>query len=108
MFDPENVWKAAKREFAEEIGIAVEGNFMKLKPITQKGGKVVTAWAVEGDLDVSLVKSNEFEMEWPPRSGRRITVPEVDRAEWVGTDRALGLLTYESDRALLRDFLASG
>lgn len=87
--DDEDPLAAARREFAEEIGVAVEGEFRELKPITQKGGKVVSAWAVEGGMDVGLVRSNEFEMEWPPRSGRRITVPEVDRAEWFAVEQAL-------------------
>lgn len=80
---------AAKREFSEETGVAVEGEFQALGSIRQESGKVVTAWAVEGDLDVSLVKSNEFEIEWPPRSGKHITIPEVDRAEWFSAAQAL-------------------
>jgi predicted NUDIX family NTP pyrophosphohydrolase len=74
--------KTAKREFKEELGKSVSGKFTELRPVFQSGGKIVYAWAVEGDLDVSTIKSNEFEMEWPPRSGRHIKVPEVDRAEW--------------------------
>lgn len=74
--------KTAKREFKEELGKSVSGKFTELRPVFQAGGKIVYAWAVEGDLDVSTIKSNEFEMEWPPRSGRNIKVPEVDRAEW--------------------------
>jgi predicted NUDIX family NTP pyrophosphohydrolase len=74
--------KTAKREFKEELGKSVSGKFTELRPVFQAGGKIVYAWAVEGDLDVSTIKSNEFEMEWPPRSGRNMKVPEVDRAEW--------------------------
>ena len=61
---------------------------MPLGEVRQRGGKVVTAWAVEGDLDVSTVASNTFEMEWPPRSGRRQSFPEIDRAEWSGLEVA--------------------
>lgn len=80
--------KTAKREFKEELGKAVSGKFVKLRPVFQAGGKIVYAWAVEGDLDASEIKSNEFEMEWPPKSGRHIKVPEVDRAEWCDPDTA--------------------
>jgi len=71
---------AAKREFEEEIGLKPQGTFIELKPITQKGGKIVHAWAFEGECDTTCVRSNNFQMEWPPRSGKFQTVPEVDRA----------------------------
>ena len=70
----------AVREFAEETGTKLAGNFVPLKPVTQKGGKVVHAFAIEGDLDPATIQSNTFEMEWPPKSGKRATFPEVDRA----------------------------
>jgi predicted NUDIX family NTP pyrophosphohydrolase len=73
---------AARREFQEETGFSVDGPFLPLKPVRQAGGKVVTAWAVEGDLDASAVHSTTFSMEWPPKSGRQREFPEVDRAEW--------------------------
>ena len=74
---------AARREFAEELGTpAGDGPFTPLPPVKQKGGKVVLAWAVAGDLDVASVRSNTFRMEWPPRSGKQATFPEVDRAAW--------------------------
>jgi predicted NUDIX family NTP pyrophosphohydrolase len=73
---------AAKREFFEEVGQAIEGNFIALTPVKQRGGKVVHTWAVEGEVDAAAVKSNEFEMEWPPRSGRTARFPEVDRGQW--------------------------
>lgn len=80
---------AARREFEEELGIAPpEGPALDLGEIRQRGGKLVHAWALEGDLDASAVASNTFELEWPPRSGRLIEVPEVDRAEWLTLDRA--------------------
>jgi predicted NUDIX family NTP pyrophosphohydrolase len=73
---------AARREFSEETGVAVEGRFQPLAPITQAGGKVVQAWAVEGDLDPAALRSNTFSIEWPPRSGRQQSFPEIDRAAW--------------------------
>ena len=74
---------AALREFAEELGcLPAVGAMLPLGEVFQKGGKSVIAFAVEGDLDVTEVESNTFELEWPPRSGRRRTFPEVDRAEW--------------------------
>lgn len=80
---------AACREFAEEIGSPPPaGPVIDLGSITQKGGKVVTAFAVEGDLDPAGVVSNEFEMEWPPHSGRHASFPEVARAEWFSSDEA--------------------
>jgi len=84
--EPEAV---ARREFAEETGHAVpDGPLIHLGEITQKSGKRVTAWAVEGELDPSTAVSNTFEMEWPPRSGRVQRFPEIDRVEWFGPDEA--------------------
>jgi predicted NUDIX family NTP pyrophosphohydrolase len=80
---------AARREFVEELGTAApEGEAMDLGEIRQRGGKRVRAWALEGDLDVARVVSNTCEVEWPPRSGRLIEIPEVDRAEWFTVDDA--------------------
>jgi predicted NUDIX family NTP pyrophosphohydrolase len=74
---------AAKREFKEELGIAVpEGTYFELGSAKQSGGKVVYAWAIEADVDTKQVKSNTFEMEWPPRSGKKQEFPEVDKARW--------------------------
>ena len=84
-FDPdvEDAAGAARREFAEELGQAVPAGTMEpLGEVTQKAGKRVVAFAVEGDLDPGSIVSNTFEMEWPPRSGRTAAFPEVDRAEW--------------------------
>ncbi|WP_197501446.1 MULTISPECIES: NUDIX domain-containing protein [Gordonia] len=79
----------ARREFAEEIGHAApRGEVIELGDVRQKSGKVVTAFAVEGDVDVDTVVSNTFEMVWPPRSGCMQTFPEVDRAQWCGLDEA--------------------
>jgi len=72
----------ARREFTEELGTAPEGPLLPLGRIRQRGGKAVTAFAIAGDLDVSRVRSSEFQLEWPPRSGRIQSFPEVDRAEW--------------------------
>ena len=79
---------AAKREFREETGQAIEGDFISLGDIRQASGKVVAAWAVEGEIDARAIASNSFEMEWPPRSGRRQSFPEVDRAAWFSLDEA--------------------
>ncbi len=73
---------AARREFREETGLRVDGKFTELKPVKQKGGKTVQAWAVEGDFDPSQLRSNTFSIEWPPRSGKLASFPEVDRAAW--------------------------
>ena len=72
----------ARREFEEETGQPIAGAFVALQPVRQAGGKLVEAWAVEGELDVSKLRSNSFTMEWPPRSGRFRSFLEVDRAEW--------------------------
>ena len=73
---------AARREFTEETGHRPRGKSLPLGEARQPGGKLVQAWAVEGDWDAASLKSNMFEMEWPPRSGRRHSFPELDRAEW--------------------------
>ena len=79
---------AAQREFEEETGIAPEGDFIVLGEAKQAGGKIVTAWAVEGDCDSSGLKSNTFSMQWPLRSGRMAEFPEVDRWEWFSLNDA--------------------
>jgi len=79
----------ALREFAEETGTSLaDGGLVVLGDVRQKGGKVVTAFAAEGDLDPESVRSNTFELEWPPRSGRTQAFPEIDRAEWFTLARA--------------------
>jgi len=80
---------AARREFEEETGCRAQGPFIPLTPITQRGGKLVQAWAVEGDCDPAQLRSNLFSLEWPPRSGKRQQFPEVDRAEWFSVPVAL-------------------
>ena len=84
----EDAMAAAKREFEEELGLKAEGDFIELRPIKQKGGKVVRAWAFEGECDPSQIKSNSFTMEWPPRSGKQAEFPEVDRAEFFNLEKA--------------------
>ncbi|MGE0116926.1 MAG: NUDIX domain-containing protein [Dongiaceae bacterium] len=78
----EDPLQAARREFAEETGLAVDGRFLPLTPRRQPGGKIVHAWAVEADCDPAAVRSNSFALEWPPRSGRMQEFPEIDRAAW--------------------------
>jgi predicted NUDIX family NTP pyrophosphohydrolase len=80
--DDEDPLAAAKRELAEETGLTVSGDFIPLGEIRQAGGKIVTAWAVEGDCDAASLRSNTFSMEWPPGSGKTQEFPEIDRAEW--------------------------
>jgi predicted NUDIX family NTP pyrophosphohydrolase len=83
LFDPgKDPLAAAVREFEEETGLSVEGTFVALTPRKQPSGKVVHAFALEYDLDTSSIRSNSFSMEWPPRSGRLQSFPEVDRAAW--------------------------
>ena len=80
---------AAQREFAEETGCLARGPFIPLTPVTQRGGKVVHAWAVAGDCDPAPLSSNVFSLEWPPKSGTRREFPEVDRTEWFSVPVAL-------------------
>ncbi len=102
----------ARREFNEETGFTVDGEFLPLRPVVQGGGKVVHAWAIEGDCDPSRLRSNLFTLEWPPRSGRLQQFPEVDRGAWFRADEAMTrvlagqvplirqLLAYASDLGL--------
>jgi len=83
--DGEDIFEGAKREFEEETGITLRGPFPELGAITQKNGKVVHAWACEGDADPALVKSNTTTMKW---AGRTVTVPEIDRCEWFDPETA--------------------
>jgi predicted NUDIX family NTP pyrophosphohydrolase len=80
---------AARREFEEELGTAApSGPMTDLGEVRQKSGKIVSAWAVAGDLDVTEISSNKVEVQWPPRSGKMLEIPEVDRAEWFGLQAA--------------------
>jgi predicted NUDIX family NTP pyrophosphohydrolase len=86
--EEEDALQAAQREFQEETGFRVEGDFLPLGELKQPGGKVVTAWAVKADVNANLVKSNSFSLEWPPKSGRMQAFPEVDRASWFSVAMA--------------------
>jgi len=86
--DDEDALDAARRETREETGARPDGPFVPLTPVRQAGGKIVHAWAVEGDFETAALSSNTFQMEWPPRSGRQQTFPEVDRAAWFTLDVA--------------------
>lgn len=86
--DDEDALVAAKREFKEETGHAIEGNFIPLNAVTLKSGKIVHAWAIEGDIDDKTIFSNLFEMEWPPKSGKKQSFPEIDKAGWFAIDEA--------------------
>jgi predicted NUDIX family NTP pyrophosphohydrolase len=86
--DDEEPLVAARREFLEETGFVLEGEFIALGDVRQAGGKRVAAWAVEGDCDPAQLVSNTFSLEWPPRSGRFLHVPEVDRGEWFSISAA--------------------
>lgn len=80
--DEENPLDAAKREFIEEIGIDISGDFIELTPIKQNSGKFIYAFAAQGDINPKTIKSNTFEMEWPPKSGKKQIFPEIDKGEW--------------------------
>ena len=84
----EDLLSAAQREFVEETGFKSSPPFTELSPITQKGGKVVHAWAFAGNCDPAQLRSNTFTLEWPPRSGRTQEFPEIDRAEWFDVETA--------------------
>lgn len=89
----EDLLAAAKREFLEETGMTVDGEFLDLGAHKQPGGKTIVAWAHEADFDPASLKSNVFSLEWPPRSGRMAEFPEVDRAAWYSIGEALDKAT---------------
>ena len=91
---------AAQREFTEETGFEPHGPYLELGDVKQSGGKIVSAWAFAGDCDPDKLRSNPFIMEWPPRSGRKMEVPEVDRGAWYSIDEARSRL-LASQRPLL-------
>jgi len=86
--DNEDPFSAAKREFAEETGLSLDGEAIPLQPVRQPSGKLIYAWAMGRDVDLSHFKSNTFSMEWPPKSGRVQEFPEVDRAAWLTIEEA--------------------
>lgn len=100
-FEPgEDPLAAARREFEEETGSPVEGEFFPLGEIRQPSGKRVQAWAVEGDFDPATLVSNTCPIEWPPRSGRQIMIPEADRGGWFPVDEARPRI-FKGQEALL-------
>lgn len=96
---------AAKREFTEELGLALHGEGQSLGEVKQRGGKIVVAFALEGDLDVTAIRPGLFEMEWPPKSGRMQSFPEIDRAAWFSPDEARANI-LESQRDFIDRLLA--
>lgn len=100
----EDGWTAARREFEEELGQPIIGDPHPLTPRTASG-KTVQAWLVEADLDVSQVVSTTFEIEWPPRSGKRATFPEVDRADWFDAATA-AVKIHKGQRPILAEAVA--
>jgi predicted NUDIX family NTP pyrophosphohydrolase len=104
ILDDEDPLAAAKREFNEETGQAIDGDFIKLNPVTLKSGKIVHAWAVEGDIDHETIFSNLFEIEWPPKSGKMQSFPEIDRAGWFEMEEAKEKINA-GQLGLIEDFL---
>lgn len=102
----EDGWAAACREFEEELGTPISGEPIELPPVRVSSGKVVHAWLVKADLDVSQIRSNVFEIEWPPRSGRRQAFPEVDRAGWFDATTARSKM-HKGQRPILDAALAN-
>jgi predicted NUDIX family NTP pyrophosphohydrolase len=100
MDEGEDAEVAARREFMEETGVALSGLLDPLGEVRQRGGKRVIAFAVEGDVDVQTIRSNTFEIEWPPKGGRMQSFPEIDRAEWFDLPSAHAKI-LEGQRALL-------
>ncbi|MGY3239072.1 MULTISPECIES: NUDIX domain-containing protein [unclassified Bradyrhizobium] len=98
--DDEDAELAARREFAEELGVEVSVPLIALGEVKQRGGKIVTAFAAELDVEAAEIRSNSFEIEWPPRSGKRQRFPEVDRAEWFTLEEAYAKIN-EGQRPLL-------
>ena len=98
-----DLFATAQREFTEETNFSAEGEFIALAPVKQKSGKIVHAWAFEGDFDLASFASNTFEMEWPPKSGKRQSFSEIDRVAYFTLPVAMRkILTYQ--RPLLREF----
>jgi predicted NUDIX family NTP pyrophosphohydrolase len=98
----------AKRELEEETGARPSGDFLPLGDVVQGGGKVVTAFALAGDLDPATLRSNTFELEWPPRSGRKASFPEVDRAQWFSPAEARAKILKGQSELIARLLRAIG
>ncbi len=86
--DDEEPFHAAIREMKEETGVRCNGDFIELAPVKQQNGKLVYAWALAKDIDATIIKSNTFKMEWPPKSGKYQEIPEIDKAAWFNSDTA--------------------
>jgi len=86
--EDEDPLDAAKREVEEETGVKIDGDFIELTPVKQKSGKIIYAWALHSNFDAEQIKSNTFEMEWPPKSGKKKAFPEIDKAAWFNADEA--------------------
>ncbi|SEB18147.1 NUDIX domain-containing protein [Pedobacter hartonius] len=104
LLDDEEPLTAAVREFEEETGYRPSGDFILLEPIRQKGGKAVLCWAAEGDLEPASIQSNTFEIEWPPRSGKRKSFPEIDQGNWFNYADAC-IMINEKQKAFLEELL---
>jgi predicted NUDIX family NTP pyrophosphohydrolase len=100
--DDEEPFAAAQREFFEETGFTADGDFLSLGEVRQKSGKLVTAWAFQGDCDPAQLQSNTCEIEWPPKSGKRLQIPEIDRGRWFTIDDARRYIRAELDELPLR------
>ena len=102
-YDPdEDALDAARREFTEETGFMADGEFLELGEIVQKNRKLTTAWAFEGDCDPADLVSNTCEIEWPPRSGRRLTIPEVEAGRWFTPAEAREFMRQDQQPLLER------
>ena len=110
--DGEEPLAAAKREFAEETGYFLDGDFLKLDPVKQPNGKIVHAWAFQGDCDPTTIRSNTFSMEWPPKSGRQTEFPEIDRADFFDVDavsqkiNAAQMSFVDECKQIVREFIS--
>jgi predicted NUDIX family NTP pyrophosphohydrolase len=100
--EDETAIDAARRELQEEIGLTITGDLVELGKFKQPSGKVISAWAVESDFDVAELRSNSFSMEWPPKSGRQMEFPEVDRAGWFSISEAAAKITKGQIPILMR------
>ena len=103
--DDDNALAAAVREFEEETGTKLQCSFIELALITLKSGKIIYAWACEENLDTGSIKSNEFELEWPPKSGILKSYPEIDAGAWFNVGQALEKIN-SSQAAFIRDLLS--
>jgi len=98
----EEPFAAAQREFFEETGFTADGEFLSLGEVRQRSGKLVTAWAFLGDCDPNKLRSNSCEIEWPPKSGKQLQIPEIDRGRWFAMEDARRYIRAELEQLLLR------